>query len=74
MKLMVGDVDDQRMTLCIEQGKGRKNRCTVLSPVLLECLCFCWQALDIDVQRVREKAHLLDGIAPEAARLLKVGR
>lgn len=29
------------------------------------------QVLDIDVRRVREKAHLLDGIAPEAARLLK---
>lgn len=29
------------------------------------------QVLDIDVKRVREKAHLLDGIAPEAARLLK---
>lgn len=29
------------------------------------------QVLDIDVKRVREKAHLLDGIAPEAAKLLK---
>lgn len=29
------------------------------------------QVLDIDVKRVREKAHLLDGIAPEATRLLK---
>lgn len=29
------------------------------------------KVLAIDVKRVREKAHLLDGIAPEAARLLK---
>jgi len=29
------------------------------------------QVLDMDIKRVREKAHLLDGIAPEAARLLK---
>jgi len=29
------------------------------------------KVLDIDVRRVREKAHLLDGIAEEAVRLLK---
>lgn len=29
------------------------------------------QVLNLDVKRVREKAHLLDGIAPEVARLLK---
>jgi RepB plasmid partitioning protein len=29
------------------------------------------QVLNIDVKRVREKAHLLDGVAPEAARLLR---
>ena len=34
--LKVGDVDSQRMTLRIEQGKGRKDRYAMLSPVLLE--------------------------------------
>jgi hypothetical protein len=29
------------------------------------------QVLNIDVKRVREKAHLLDGIAPEVARMLR---
>jgi integrase/recombinase XerD len=36
--LKVGDVDSQRMTLRIEQGKGRRDRYAMLSPVLLERL------------------------------------
>ena len=36
--LKVGDVDSQRMTLRIEQGKGHKDRYAMLSPVLLERL------------------------------------
>jgi integrase len=36
--LKVTDVDSQRMTLRIEQGKGRKDRYAMLSPVLLERL------------------------------------
>ncbi len=34
--LKVGDIDSQRMTLRIEQGKGSKDRYAMLSPVLLE--------------------------------------
>ena len=36
--LKVPDVDSQRMLLRIEQGKGRKDRFAILSPVLLELL------------------------------------
>lgn len=36
--LKVGDIDRQRMTLRVEQGKGRKDRYAMLSPVLLERL------------------------------------
>jgi integrase/recombinase XerD len=36
--LKVPDVDSQRMLLRIEQGKGRKDRFAMLSPVLLELL------------------------------------
>jgi integrase/recombinase XerD len=36
--LKLADVDSQRMLLRIEQGKGRKDRFAMLSPVLLELL------------------------------------
>jgi site-specific recombinase XerD len=41
--LKVGDVDGQRMTLRVEQGKGRKDRYALLSPVLLEALRTWWR-------------------------------
>ena len=40
--LKVGDIDSQRMTLRVEQGKGRKDRYAMLSPVLLERLRAWW--------------------------------
>lgn len=41
--LKVTDIDSQRMTLRIEQGKGRKDRYAMLSPVLLERLRVWWR-------------------------------
>ncbi len=41
--LKVGDIDSQRMTLRIEQGKGHKDRYAMLSPVLLERLRTWWR-------------------------------
>jgi site-specific recombinase XerD len=41
--LKVGDVDSERMALRIEQGKGRKDRYAMLSPVLLERLRAWWR-------------------------------
>jgi integrase/recombinase XerD len=41
--LKVGDVDGQRMTLRVEQGKGRKDRYALLSPVLLHSLRTWWR-------------------------------
>ena len=41
--LKVGDIDSQRMTLRVEQGKGRKDRYAMLSPVLLERLRRWWR-------------------------------
>lgn len=41
--LKVGDIDSQRMTLRVDQGKGRKDRYAMLSPVLLERLRMWWQ-------------------------------
>jgi integrase/recombinase XerD len=52
--LKVGDIDSTRMTLRIEQGKGRKDRYAMLSPVLLERLRAWWRA-------ARAKGMMLDG-------------
>ena len=41
--LKVGDVDSKRMLLRIEQGKGRRDRCAMLSPQLLELLRDWWR-------------------------------
>ena len=43
VSLKVSDIDSQRMTLRIEQGKGSKDRYAMLSPVLLERLRAWWQ-------------------------------
>ncbi|MEN8174329.1 MAG: site-specific integrase [Pseudomonadota bacterium] len=41
--LKVGDVDSTRMTLRVEQGKGRKDRYAMLSPTLLTLLRAWWR-------------------------------
>ena len=43
VSLKVSDIDSQRMTLRVEQGKGSKDRYAMLSPVLLERLCDWWK-------------------------------
>jgi integrase/recombinase XerD len=41
--LKVSDIDSKRMMLRVEQGKGRKDRHAMLSPVLLELLRDWWR-------------------------------
>jgi integrase/recombinase XerD len=43
VSLKVSDVDGARMTIRVEQGKGRKDRNAMLSPVLLELLREWWK-------------------------------
>ncbi|WP_258234723.1 MULTISPECIES: tyrosine-type recombinase/integrase [Cupriavidus] len=52
--LKVTDIDSQRMTLRIEQGKGRRDRYAMLSPVLLERLRVWWHV-------ARTQGTMLDG-------------
>lgn len=52
--LKVSDIDSQRMTLRIEQGKGSKDRYAMLSPVLLECLRTWWRT-------ARAEGRMLNG-------------
>ncbi len=43
VSLKVSDIDSKRMLIRIEQGKGRKDRCVMLSPHLLELLRAWWR-------------------------------
>jgi len=52
--LKVTDIDSQRMTLRIEQGKGSKDRYAMLPPVLLERLRSWWRV-------ARAQGKMLDG-------------
>jgi site-specific recombinase XerD len=55
--LKVSDIDSARMTLRIEQGKGRKDRYVMLSPQLLELLRDWWRV-------ARPQAWLFPGQSP----------
>jgi integrase/recombinase XerD len=61
--LKVGDVDGQRMTLRVEQGKGRKDRYALLSPVLLETLRSWWR-LAQQQGRILRGGWLFPGMDP----------
>jgi integrase/recombinase XerD len=61
--LKVGDVDGARMTLRVEQGKGRKDRYALLSPVLLEALRSWWR-LAQQQGRILRGGWLFPGMDP----------
>lgn len=52
--LKVNDIDSDRKTLRVEQGKGQKDRYAMLSPILLERLRDWWHV-------ARAKGKMLDG-------------
>ncbi len=54
VSLKVGDIDSQRMTLRVEQGKGSKDRYAMLSPVSLERLRVWWRV-------ARAQGKMLEG-------------
>ena len=56
--LQPGDIDSERMTIRVEQGKGAKDRYTLLSPCLLEQLRVYWHAF-------RPRVWLFPGRAAE---------
>ena len=54
LSLKVSDIDSQRMTLRVEQGKGGKDRYAMISPILLERLRVWWRV-------ARAQGKMLDG-------------
>lgn len=54
VSLKVTDIDSQRMTLRVEQGKGQKDRYAMLSALLLERLRVWWRV-------ARAQGKMLDG-------------
>jgi site-specific recombinase XerD len=61
--LKVGDIDSQRMTLRIEQGKGSKDRYVMLSPVLLNRLRTWWRVARVQ-GKMLEGGWLFPGLNP----------
>jgi site-specific recombinase XerD len=65
-RLALSDIDSDRMTIRVEQGKGRKDRHVMLSPALLELLRAWWR-------QARPKGWLFPGLpktSPMSARAL----
>ena len=54
ISLKVTDIDSQRMTLRVQQGKGSKDRYAMMSPILLERLRVWWRV-------ARAQGKMLDG-------------
>lgn len=63
ISLKVSDIDSQRMTLRVEQGKGSKDRYAMLSPVLLERLRAWWR-LGHAQGKIRNGGWLFPGLDP----------
>jgi integrase/recombinase XerD len=61
--LKVADVDSQRMTLRVEQGKGRKDRYAMLSPLLLERLRNWWRTAHAQ-GKILTNGRLFPGLDP----------
>jgi integrase/recombinase XerD len=57
VRLKTSDIDSKRMVIRVEQGKGQKDRYTMLSPQLLETLRAYWRA-------GRPKTLLFEGNVP----------
>src|SRR6185295_13084500 len=67
--LKISDIDSKRMTLRVEQGKGRKERYAMLSPVLLERLRAWWRVGHAQ-GKILPSGWLFPGLNPMDLRLV----
>jgi integrase/recombinase XerD len=56
-------IDSERMMLRVEQGKGQKDRCAMLSPILLERLR-CWWRVGHAPGKILPGGWLFPGLNP----------
>jgi integrase/recombinase XerD len=63
VRLRVADIDSQRMTLRVQQGKGRKDRYAMLPPLLLQRLRAWWKSAHAE-GRIRADGWLFPGADP----------
>ncbi len=71
VRLKVSDIDSQRMLIRVDQGKGKKDRYTMLSPRLLEVLRRYWRTLRPQhylFPSWKGKHHISDGAVGLACR------
>ena len=55
VSLRLTDIDSDRMLIRVEQGKGKKDRYVILSPILLEILHEWWRLAQIGRASSRER-------------------
>jgi len=66
VRLTSAAIDSERMVICVEEGKGRKDRYVMLSPRLLDVLRTYWRAVHPkNFGAVRPKNLLFPGDIPE---------
>ena len=62
VQLKIGDIDSDRMLIRIRQGKGRKDRDVMLSPILLQELRDYWRSAD-----PKPKTYVFPGRGPHSS-------
>ena len=66
VNLKVGDIDSERMRIRVEQGKGRRDRDALLSPLLLAVLRNWWKVARPAVWLFPNRLSAFDAVTPRS--------